>query len=385
MNALPPHLSTPNSANGLIHSPFTSHHSLDRDPTMTLQKSVACLAGYGSGGLGRHLAEIVEETNQAQRLQCYYTPYPQANDRQGRSVLIPPLANWLTTTLLRYSPGWQNHLFNELFDRAVAKVLQPTEEFEGFGGQTLYSFRRARQLGTRVLAMQAANSHVANIKQQHQKAIQEFNFEASWLNTAQYQKTIKEYEIADVIYYASEYTRKSFLNAGIAEHKLRKRYFKPHPRFVPADRSQQDGRFRIVYSGSLTVMKGIPILIEAFSRIPDRDAELILVGGWATKGMRHYLESWLAKDTRIKIRPGDPLPHLQQASVYVHPSYEDGFAYAPMEALACKVPAIVTEDTGMKEHIQPGVNGDVIPTGDWRSLVDCLEHYRTRSCVTEVL
>ena len=69
-----------------------------------------------------------------------------------------------------------------------------------------------------------------------------------------------------------------------------------------------------------------------------------------------------------------PLPHLLRADVCVHPSYEDGFAYAPMEALACGVPAIVTEDTGMKEHIVEGRNGYVVPTGAVNSLVDRLEH-----------
>ena len=32
--------------------------------------------------------------------------------------------------------------------------------------------------------------------------------------------------------------------------------------------------------------------------------------------------------------PGDPLAHLAGASLCVHPAFEDGFAYAPAEALA---------------------------------------------------
>jgi glycosyltransferase involved in cell wall biosynthesis len=71
---------------------------------------------------------------------------------------------------------------------------------------------------------------------------------------------------------------------------------------------------------------------------------------------------------------------LQQADVYVHPSFEDGFAYAPMEALACKVPVIVTPDTGMKEYVQEGINGYVVPTGDWEAILERLEQLR-RSCL----
>ena len=179
--------------------------------------------------------------------------------------------------------------------------------------------------------------------------------------------------MADMIHVASDYTRQSFLNEGIPDSKLKLRVFDVRPRFTPPIDRSNDGVFRIVYVGSLTVMKGIPILLEAFSRLPGNDIQLTLVGGWATRGMRRYLQDWLARDSRIQIAPGDPLPHLQRANVYVHPTYEDGFAYAPMEALACGVPAIVTEDTGMKEHIQPGVNGYVIPTGDWEALLEKLE------------
>jgi glycosyltransferase involved in cell wall biosynthesis len=76
------------------------------------------------------------------------------------------------------------------------------------------------------------------------------------------------------------------------------------------------------------------------------------------------VESARAADKRIVHAPGDPLEHLRTAGLCVHPTFEDGFAYAPAEALACGVPALVSEDTGMKELIDPGVNGLVLPTGD---------------------
>lgn len=339
--------------------------------SMSTTKSVACNAPYGSGGLGQHFTQIVEETRSDQRLAHYYSCGVPAHDPSGYLIQVP-VQRWLPYTPLRYSPGGMNHITGTLFDRTVAAHLQPCQEFEGFGGQALVSFRRARQLGCETLCLQAANSHVNNVRRQHQQAIQQWGLETSWLNEAQRQRTLQEYTAADIIHVASEYTRETFLAAGIPATKLRKRVFDVHPRFVPPRDRPQDGVFRIVYIGSLTVMKGIPVLLEAFSRLRDRNAELILVGGWATRGMRHYLQTWLARDTRIQIAPGDPLPHLQRANVCVHPTYEDGFAYAPMEALACGVPAIVTEDTGMKEHIRPGINGYIVPTGDWEAILDCL-------------
>jgi glycosyltransferase involved in cell wall biosynthesis len=125
--------------------------------------------------------------------------------------------------------------------------------------------------------------------------------------------------------------------------------------------------------GRIEVTKGIPLLLEAFSRLPMRDKELTLVGGWSTRRMRRYMEEWLS-DNRIRMAPGDPRPALHEADVFVHPTYEDGFGYAPMEALACGVPVVVTKDTGMKEYVREGENGYVVPTGRLSPIVSRLEH-----------
>ncbi|HTY96275.1 MAG TPA: glycosyltransferase, partial [Solirubrobacteraceae bacterium] len=73
------------------------------------------------------------------------------------------------------------------------------------------------------------------------------------------------------------------------------------------------------------------------------------------------------------VKLGDPLAQLRTASLCVHPSYDDGFGYAPCEALAAGVPVIVTEDTGMKELIESGRNGLVVPTGELEVLVESID------------
>ena len=82
------------------------------------------------------------------------------------------------------------------------------------------------------------------------------------------------------------------------------------------------------------------------------------------------MEDWIAKEPRLTIQTGDPLPYLQKADCYVHPSYQDGYGYAPMEAMSCGVPVIVSEDTGAKENVVEGENGYIIPTGAWDAILD---------------
>jgi Glycosyltransferase len=336
---------------------------------------IACNSAYGEGGIGQHFAQLVEEARARGMLGRYYAPGLKANDEKGRRVEKRRWHDWVVQyTPVRFSPGWRSFVYNELFDRQVAGVLDaPAERFMGFVGKSLHSFQRAADLGAERLELVAANSHVRNLERRHDWADEQHGLGDSWLNAAQKRKTLREYEAADTIYVHSEYTRQSFLDAGIPEDTLERTFLRVHPRFQPPARRPDDDTFRIVYVGRVEATKGIPLLLEAFSRLSVPDRQLTLVGGWSTRRMRKYMEDWLT-DERIRVAPGDPRPALHEADVFVHPTYEDGFAYAPMEALACGVPVIVTEDTGMKEYVREGRNGYVVPTGRVSPIVDRLEH-----------
>lgn len=329
---------------------------------------------YGAGGIGQHFAHLVEESREQNRLDAYYAYRPLSGDPAGRAV--PHAPSWIFRyTPLRFSPGWKSFIANEWLDWQVARRLSPPlGSVMGFAGKSLRTFQRAKDLDADCLELVAANSHVENVRSLHDRAAADSGISDSWLNAAQRRKTIQEYEWADRIYVHSEYVRQSFLDAGISSAKLVRTVLRPDPRFIPPQRRPEDGRFRIVYVGRVEMTKGIALLLDAFDRLPIQNAELRIVGGWSTRSVQQRLHDRMEQDPRITVLPGDPLPVLQKADVFVHPSYEDGFGYAPMEALACGVPVIVTEDTGMKEYVQEGVNGTVVPTGSEDAIISALQH-----------
>ena len=345
--------------------------------TLSANKTtIAAGAPYGIAGLGQHLAQIVDEAAAKEELECYYAPAIRPDDPRGRLVEIPA-KDWLFRyTLLRFSQSWKTYIGAELFDRAVARRVGPGNRFVGFDGHSLHTFKKARELGYPTLVLESATAHIDHVFRQQEKAVRQHGTEAGWLNEALRKKTLREYEMADEIFVASEHTHGTFIAGGVPEAKLRRRTLRTQPRFRPAERIRDDGEFRIVAVGSLSVMKGTPVLVEAFSKLSNPDARLILVGGSGTRGMRQCMERWLSNDRRISVAPGDPLPHLQNADVLVHPSFTDGFGYAPAEALACGVPVIVTEETGMKEYVHEGENGFVVPVGDAGAILDRLDHIR---------
>lgn len=334
-------------------------------------KTFACRAAYGSGGLGRHLAELVEDARGSGTLKAYYTTDPKPDDPAGRAVQGGLSATSLRWTPVRFSPGLRANLGFGLFDRAVARIVEPGETHVGFSLQSLHTFQEARTRGCRRLELVSPTCHIDHVRRRYREAYERHPIERGWLDDGQCRRAVREYELADAIVIASDYVRGSFLAAGYPEERLVRFDLSAAPRFTPRARSS-DGIFRVVYVGSLSVVKGTPVLVEAFSQFAPPKAELWLVGGWGTRAMRVWLTERCKADPRIRIAPGDPLPHLRRADVYVHPSYQDGSPYAPLEALACGVPVVVTEDTGTKELVREGLNGHVVPTGSSDAVLGAL-------------
>jgi glycosyltransferase involved in cell wall biosynthesis len=340
--------------------------------------TVSCSAPLGSGGLGRHLQEIVDALARGeQRSFCISGSTRMAaessgGERTGGGVRPGLLARALQLPA-PVTPGVRAWASAGEFDAFAARRLPRAEHLIAFNGQARVQLAAAGRAGYRTRSLVSANSHMRRVVRQHELARRQYPLEGSWASRM-LARNLREYERSDRVYVASRYIRDSFLDEGFPEDRLAWFPLTPHPRFDEAVRSpRRGGAFELVYVGSLAVHKGVPLLIDAVRRLPFDDLRLTLVGGWGSRGMRRFVERACASDRRISAAPGDPLPRLAVASVCVHPAFEDGFAYAPAEALASGVPVIVSEDTGMKELIESPRSGLVVPTGDLDALAAAIE------------
>lgn len=341
-------------------------------------KTLSCKTPYDRGGMGAHFAQIVEETRAMGELDSYYSTGIHKDDELIGHVRPQTAGDFIIKYPLRYTGSLKQFVSAEMFDWSVSRAIRNVDTFGGFAGQFLRTANRARKLGAGSLELHSATAHINYTLRQNEKARNQWPVEDSWLHPRMVEKQLAEYAIADKIYVNSEYTRQTFISEGVAESKLERTFLQTNPRFKPAENAEKDQTFRVVCTGSITVTKGIPVLLEAFSRLPVADAELVLVGGWATREMREYLQEWKEKEPRLSQLVGDPLPYLHRADCYVHPSYQDGYGYAPMEAMMCNVPVIVTEDTGMKENVVEGENGYVVETGSWEAILERMQEIYKR-------
>jgi hypothetical protein len=137
--------------------------------------------------------------------------------------------------------------------------------------------------------------------------------------------------------------------------------------FKPAYQSETGARKRIVYVGRLQRVKGLDLLIEAFTRIaPDLpDCELVIIGRdlewpeYQTTFIAYWSErlppALLARIQFLgPLSPAEVAKELGRAWIAVFPSRWEAFSIAALEALSMGVPVIVSEGTGLAEVVGKG-------------------------------
>lgn len=168
---------------------------------------------------------------------------------------------------------------------------------------------------------------------------------------------------------------------GLSEDKIK---VVPHgiplPERVAPFMPVEDGKVKFFYVGRICYVKGIHILLEAFSRLSVKGAELHLIGGAANKGERRYeaqLKKKYGDDSRIvwhgKVKPEEVFGMIQNYHVSSSSSYVEAFGLNIAESLAMGKPVLATRNGGAEMQITDGVNGWLVPQNDVEAMHEKME------------
>ncbi len=147
----------------------------------------------------------------------------------------------------------------------------------------------------------------------------------------------------------------------------------------PADLAQfgiPDGAFVIGCTAAYRPRKGIEYLIDALAMLPDDiPAHLLLIGRMDADELTRKIRSSPAADRIHRSGHRTDAPALSAAcDVFSLPSTKrEGLARAIIEAMAYRVPPVVTNCGGSPELVVDGECGYVVPTRDARALADAFE------------
>jgi glycosyltransferase involved in cell wall biosynthesis len=337
----------------------------------------------GSGGQGLNEQHMLEA----------YGPIADVTAFDRRSIPKSRL-EWLVWKfpLTRYRADLATLAADVSFDRHVARRLETLEAvdvFQGAVGQSALSLAAARRRGLRTV-LDVVNHHVDDYVDHVEREARRFGHRG-FIHPEMRRRILREYDAADVIRVMSKVSARTFEERGPSGMARKVVVAAP-----PMDVSQfpiakfDDDVFRIVFVGLVQPWKGFHLLVEAFDRLRLPKSELVIWGGAGTRGTSRFLKEKTAKNPAIVVRPVAirtvGLAEVYgKASVLVHPSLSDGFAYVVAEALASGLPVIVTENTGASDLVREGENGFVVKTGDVRALEERIEHlYRHREKLPEM-
>lgn len=132
--------------------------------------------------------------------------------------------------------------------------------------------------------------------------------------------------------------------------------------------SNNNEPLRFVYVGGIKELKGIYYLLEAFKQIDKRDAKLVIVGNC---DKNDDVEPYLDYVEFTGYVPHSKVPSiLKESDVFVFPSLGEGMSLSVLEAAACGLPLIVSQNSGIAEKMSDNQEGFIIKIQSVDDIID---------------
>jgi glycosyltransferase involved in cell wall biosynthesis len=170
--------------------------------------------------------------------------------------------------------------------------------------------------------------------------------------------------LAETTICGSEMVRKSYLKRGFPEASLYTAHYGVNPAaLAPATHKDPQGRsLQIGWLGVIGFRKGIDRArrISEWAAQKKIPLEFHFVGPIQDPESREILRGFRCPYILHGVKKGAALQEvLSRWDLYLLPSYEEGLAISLLLAMSAKIPAFVDQDTGCREPVRAGVNGEV--------------------------
>jgi glycosyltransferase involved in cell wall biosynthesis len=144
--------------------------------------------------------------------------------------------------------------------------------------------------------------------------------------------------------------------------------FKPHPEIQK--------KYDLIFVGRSGSQKNLSNLLKAiqYLRTKDKNISLLMVGGCCKNNeIKEIVNQYRVNVTFKGNISNFELPYvLNQAKVFILPSYYEGHPKTLLEAMSCGLPCVGTDVVGIKEDIQHMETGYLCKT-DYKSIANAIE------------
>ena len=124
-----------------------------------------------------------------------------------------------------------------------------------------------------------------------------------------------------------------------------------------------------LFLGRINFKKGLDVLAKAFGKVvKERDDVHLVIAGPDNDALKPKVESWLRTEGVLErttftgmLMGEDKLAALNDADLFVLPSFSENFGIAVIEALACGLPVLISDKVNIHREIDAAGAGKVEP------------------------
>ena len=326
----------------------------------------ARFGGAGIGTVACNAAREIERRGYLKKVICWSDE--NSGIRKDKISTVLPMGAFISRLPFHGS-------VDNCYDWLSSFHVSDCDVFHGWNNHSLISLRKAKAKNAKIF-IERASSHILGYKELVAEEYGRFGVNAEAVERGVVRKCLQEYEECDYVLVPSEFAYESFMERKFDKEKLIKIPFGVDSgRFRPM--KKKDSVFRVLFVGQVIMRKGLQYLLEAFSELNLKNAELVVKGkvqaemrgivGRYGKLRNLRLTSWV-----------EDLPRLySSASVFVLPSIEEGSALVTYEAMASGLPVITTPNAG--SVVRDGKDGFIIPVRDVESLKESILYFYNNS------
>tara|TARA_Y100000591_G_scaffold330651_1_gene362256 strand:- start:351 stop:1502 length:1152 start_codon:yes stop_codon:yes gene_type:complete len=341
-----------------------------------------------------HAFNLAEQLNKKKYLKQLITSYPKyfVNKRfeiskdQIKSIYLKELVQ---RSFINKIYNF-NDLLTEYFDLKAKSLLdyKDLDILIGWSSFSYHSFLNIKNTKC-IKILERGSSH---IEFQNEIINEEYliqNIKPKPISKYIIEKEKKEYELADYIMVPSEFARKTFLEKGFDEKKIIKNPYGVDLKEFKSDLStkQDQNKFRIIYTGTVSIRKGILYLLEAFNDLKLEDIELLIIGN-IEKDLKKNIKKYKFNKNIIfkkSVNQSELRKFYIISHVFITCSIEEGLSMVQIQAMSCGLPVICTVNSGGEEIINDNIDGFILPIRDKIKLKEKIIYlYNNRNICTEM-
>jgi glycosyltransferase involved in cell wall biosynthesis len=148
----------------------------------------------------------------------------------------------------------------------------------------------------------------------------------------------------------------------------------PFPKVSKENLGFSEMDFIIVTVCRLVKRKGLHLLLHALKKLNNRNLKLLIIGDGIERKNLENLAHSLGLDEQVIftgfIDEDKKFQYISISDIFVLPTYHEGFGIVYLEAMACGLPIITTDNGGQRDIIVDNKNGFLVPVGNVDALVE---------------